>query len=87
MDSYLLALVIWKLDISDKIKRSFFPSSGRVHTTEWTHHIEPDNSFWENGWRPLHENASSYTKQILEETSNKTAAVRPPTTHLEDHPN
>ena len=37
--------------------------------------------------RKLHKNATSYIEQILEATSNKTAAVRPPTTHLENHPN
>ena len=29
-------LVMCKSDLSDKIKR-FFPSSSRVHTTEWVH--------------------------------------------------
>ena len=29
----------------------------------------------------------SYTKQIQETTSQKIAAVRPPTSHLENHPN
>ena len=35
----------------------------------------------------LHKDATSYIKQILEATSQKTAAVQPPTTHLEYHPN
>ena len=29
-----------------------------------------------------HKNAMSYTEQILEATSHKTAAVQPPTSHL-----
>ena len=31
--------------------------------------------------------ATNYIEQILEATSHKIAAVRPPTTHLVDHPN
>ena len=31
--------VIWKSDLTDKIKRSFFPSSGRVDTTIWMHYM------------------------------------------------
>ena len=34
--------IIWKSDLSDKIKRIFFPSSGRVHTTIWMHHMDAD---------------------------------------------
>ena len=30
---------------------------------------------------------TSYIKQILEATSQKTVAVGPPTSHLQDHPN
>ena len=32
-------------------------------------------------------NATSYIEQILEVTSHKTAAVRPPTSHLSNHQN
>ena len=35
----------------------------------------------------MHKYATNYIEQILEETVHKTAAVRPPTTHLENHPN
>ena len=38
-------------------------------------------------WRQLHKDATSYIEQILETTSHKTAAVLPPTTHLENYPN
>ena len=30
---------IWKSDLSDKIKHNFFPSSGRIPTTVWMHHL------------------------------------------------
>ena len=39
--------VIWKSDLSDRIKRSFFPSSGCVHTTKWMHHIDADEAYGE----------------------------------------
>ena len=32
--------VIWKSDISDKIKRIFFRSSVRVNTAVWMHHMD-----------------------------------------------
>ena len=33
-------------------------------------------------WQQLHKNATRYTEQILEATSHKTPAIRPPTSHL-----
>ena len=32
--------IIKKSDLTDKIKRSFFPSSGRVDTAIWIHHVD-----------------------------------------------
>ena len=32
--------VIWKSDLTDKIKCSFFPNSGRVDTAIWMHHMD-----------------------------------------------
>ena len=32
--------VIWKSDLPDKIKCTFFPSSGRVNITKWIHHMD-----------------------------------------------
>ena len=31
--------IIWKSDLTDKIKRSFFPSSGRVDTAVWMYYM------------------------------------------------
>ena len=36
-------------------------------------------------WRKLHQNATSYLEKILEATFQKTAAVCPPTSHLQNH--
>ena len=35
-------LVIWKSDLSDEIKHSFFPSSSGVNTSVWIHHMDAD---------------------------------------------
>ena len=32
--------VIWNLDLTDKIKRNFFPSIGLVDTATWIHHMD-----------------------------------------------
>ena len=32
--------VIWKSDLTDNMKRSFFPSSGRVDTAIWMHYMD-----------------------------------------------
>ena len=37
--------VIWKSDLTDKIKRSFFPRSSRVDTALWMHYMDA------NVWR------------------------------------
>ena len=49
--------------------------------------LDTDNEYRVKARRQLHKDATSYIKQVLEATSQKTAAVRPPTTHLEDNPN
>ena len=36
--------VIWKSDQTDKMKRSFFPSNGRVDTAVWMHYM--DAKWW-----------------------------------------
>ena len=39
--------VIWKPDLTDKIKRSFFPSSGRVDTAVWMHYMNANKTYGE----------------------------------------
>ena len=45
-----------------------------------------DQPYKEKAWRELHKNATSYIEQILEATSFKTENVRPPNSHLKNHP-
>ena len=35
-------LMIWKSNLSDKIKHNFFPSSRHVDSTIWMHHMDAD---------------------------------------------
>ena len=46
------------------------------------HYVNADKVYREKARQELHKNATSYTEQILEATSHKKAAVRPPTSHL-----
>ena len=78
--------VIWKSNLADDIKRSFFLSSGRV-TTIWMHQMDADWLYGEKARWQLHKNTTSYIEQILGAISHKAAAVRPPATHLENHSN
>ena len=51
------------------------------------HHIDADKAYREKAGQELHKNTTSQIEQILDATSYKTAAVRPPTSHLESHSN
>ena len=79
--------IIWKSDQSDKIKMQFLPSNDYVNSTRWMHHMDTDKVYREKARQELHKNAMSYIEQIQEATSHETAAVRPPTSHLTNHPN
>ena len=73
--------VIWKLDLTDKMKRS-----ARVDTAVCMHCMEANKMYGEKARQQLHKNAASNMEQILEATHHKAAAVRPPTTHYENYP-
>ena len=77
--------VIWKSDLTDKMKRSFFPSSGRVDTAVWMHDMDTNEADGEEARWQLHKNVASNIKQVLEATLHKAAAVRPPTSHHENY--
>ena len=50
------------------------------------HYIDANKTAGETAWRQLHKNAANNIEQVLKATSLKAAAVRPPTTHLENYP-
>ena len=51
------------------------------------HYIDANKTYGEKAWRQLHKNAASNIEQVLEAAPHKAAAVRPPTTHHENHQN
>ena len=56
-------LGICKSNLTDKIKRSFFPSSGRVDSAIWIHYIDPNSTYGEKAWWQLHKNDGSNMEQ------------------------
>ena len=73
--------VIWKLDLTDKMKCSFFPSDGRVDTAIWMQYMDTNKMYGEKTWPQLHKNAESNIEQVQETTPHKTVTIRPRTTH------
>ena len=63
--------IIWKSDLTDKVKRSFFPSSGRINTAVWMHYMDPNYTYGEKAWRQSHKNAVSNIKQVPEAAPHK----------------
>ena len=73
--------VIWKSDMTDKIKRSFFQAAVEsillYGCTTWTLTKRMEKN--------LDKNDASNIKQVLETAPHQAAAVRPPTTHHENY--
>ena len=70
-------LIIWKSDLSDKIKHNFF----ELRLSQF-YYMDADKVYREKARQELHNNATSYIEPILEATSHKTAAVQSPTSYL-----
>ena len=51
--------IIWKSDLTDKMKRSFFKGSGRVDTAVRMHHLDANKTTEEEARRQLHKNAAN----------------------------
>ena len=57
--------------------RNFLLGNSHVHTTVWMHHMDAEKL-----WRQLHKNTASCNEKIVEAAFHKSAAVRPPVSHL-----
>ena len=68
--------------IFTNVRRNFLLNVGGVHTTIWNHQMDADKAKTEKAWLQLLKNATSYIEKILEAIASKTAAVRPPSSHL-----
>ena len=49
--------VIWKSDLTDKIKSSFFQAA--VETAIWMYYMDANKTYGEEAWQQLHKNAVS----------------------------
>ena len=63
----------------------FLPGSCRIDTAVWMHYMDANETDREKDGRQIHKNAASNIEQVLEATPQKTAALRPPTTHHENY--
>ena len=50
--------IIWKSDLTDKMKRSFFPDSGHIDTAIRVHYMDANKTAGEEARRQLHKNAA-----------------------------
>ena len=69
-------LIIWKSDLSDKLKRNFFQATVEMYN------MDANKTCWEKTRRELHKNATSYIGKIQEATSYETTAVWSLTSYL-----
>ena len=76
--------IIWKSDLTDKMKRSFFQAAVTsmllYGCTTWTL-TKPG----EEARRQLHKNAASNLEKVLAATPLKTPTVRPPASYPENY--
>ena len=75
--------VIWKSDLTDKMKRSFFQDT--VDTAIWIHYMDANKTNREKARWQLHKNAASNIEQVLAAIPHKAPTVRPPTSHHENY--
>ena len=60
-------------------KTHFFASSGPIDTAIWMHYMDAHKTYGEKAWQQFYKNAVRCIEQVLEATTYKAAAVRPPT--------
>ena len=63
----------------------FFASNSHVYTAIGMHYTDANQMYGEKARQKLQKNATSNIQRVLEATPNKTATVRPPTTHHENY--
>ena len=77
--------IIWKSDLTDKMKMQFLPGSGHIDTAIWMHYMDSNKTSGEEARRQLHKNAASNLEQVLPATPHKTPTVRPPASYHENY--
>ena len=75
--------IIWKSDLTDKMKRSFFQAA--VDTAIWMHYLDANKTAEEEARRQLHKNAASNIEQVLAATTHKAPTIRPTASRHENY--
>ena len=78
--------IIWKSDLTDKMKRNFFPSRGCIDTAIWMHYLNANKTTGDKAIRQLHKNVASNIEQVLEATLHKAPTIWPHTSQHENYP-
>ena len=78
--------IIWKSDLTDKMKRSFFQAAVVSKLLLWMHYLDANLTAREEARRQLHKNIVSNVEQVLAATPHKTPTIRPPASHHENYP-
>ena len=76
---------IWKSDLTDKMKRSFFQAAVTIDTAIWMHYMDANKTAGEETRWQLHKNAACNPEQVLAGTPHKTPTVRPPAPYHENY--
>ena len=74
--------IIWKSDLTDKMKRSFFQAAV---TAIWMHYMDANKTAGEETRWQLHKNVACNPEQVLAATPHKTPTVRPPSPYHENY--
>ena len=77
--------IIWKSDLTDKMKRSFFQAAVTSILLIWMHYMDSNKTAGEEARQQLHKNAASNLEQVLAATLHKTPTVRPPASYHENY--
>ena len=77
--------IIWKSDLTDKMKRSFFQAAVTIDTAIWMHYMDANKTAREETRWQLHKNAACNPEQVLAATPHKTPTVRPPAPYHENY--
>ena len=68
---------------SHLVETQLLPSSGRINTAIWMHHLDANKMVGEEARRQLHKNVASNIKRVQAATPHKAPTIRPPASHHE----
>ena len=80
-----LLSIIWKSDLTDKMKRSFFQAAVTSILLYGCIYMDANKTAGEEARWQLHKNAACNPEQVLAVTPHKTPTVRPPAPYHENY--